>query len=189
MTITLKLFCICFLLLFNKIHIYNTSNVVDSTHIKQGCPRPHLFHYREKFTTLRQSEFVPVNGRSFVIFKIIVSKCTMSIANNVSNFIVIANHSNSSGLLNVVERYTDEQLRSLPLFEGYPKPLLQFTAVCCMLFMIIGIPGNLVTIFALAKCKKVSFFLFPEVHLRCMHKTFKIMHLISNIIRLQFNLN
>lgn len=82
----------------------------------------------------------------------------MSIATGVSNFSVIGNQSNTSGLSSVVERYTDEQLGSLQLFEGYPKPLLQFTAVCCMLFMVIGIPGNLVTIFALTRCKKVRYF-------------------------------
>lgn len=116
-----------------------------------------------------QSEFVPLNGRFFATYKSFVYKCTMSIAVDVLNFSVIANQSNTSGLSSVIERYTDEQLGSLQLFKGYPKPLLQFTAVCCMLFMIIGIPGNLVTIFALARCKKVSFFVFSSVYFYALY--------------------
>lgn len=93
----------------------------------------------------------------------------MSITIGKSNFSVIGNHANTSGLSNMAERYTDEQLGSLQLFEGYPKPMLQFTAVCCMLFMVIGIPGNLVTIFALARCKKVRYFLFVFIFMQRLH--------------------
>lgn len=86
----------------------------------------------------------------------------MSITINASNFSVIANQLNKSGLSSEIERHTDEQLGSLQLFQGYPEPLLKFTAICCMLFMVIGIPGNLVTILALTRCKKVRIFVcFP----------------------------
>lgn len=42
------------------------------------------------------------------------------------------------------------------LFGDYPQWLLYFAAGCCVLFMFIGIPGNLITIVALFRTKKVS---------------------------------
>lgn len=52
-------------------------------------------------------------------------------------------------------------LEGLELFQGYPAPLLHFATVCCVLFILLGIPGNLGTIVALYRCKKVRFlFLF-----------------------------
>jgi hypothetical protein len=49
-------------------------------------------------------------------------------------------------------------LRAEPqsLLKGFSPALLNFAALCCILFMCVGIPGNLITIFALARCKKVS---------------------------------
>lgn len=45
---------------------------------------------------------------------------------------------------------------SVILFVGYPRWLLCFAAGCCILFMLIGIPGNLITVMALFRTKKVS---------------------------------
>lgn len=42
------------------------------------------------------------------------------------------------------------------LFIGYPQWLLYFAAACCILFMLVGIPGNLITVIALFRTKKVS---------------------------------
>lgn len=42
------------------------------------------------------------------------------------------------------------------LFAGYSPVLLYFATVCIVVFMLVGIPGNLFTIIALARCKKVS---------------------------------
>jgi hypothetical protein len=42
------------------------------------------------------------------------------------------------------------------LFEDYPAALLHFASVCCIIFILLGIPGNLITIIALFRCKKVS---------------------------------
>lgn len=42
------------------------------------------------------------------------------------------------------------------LFKGYSVDLLNFASITCMVFMAVGIPGNLITIIALARCKKVS---------------------------------
>lgn len=50
---------------------------------------------------------------------------------------------------------TDEELAAVELFKDYPEGLLRFASVCCVLFMLVGIPGNLITIVALARCKKV----------------------------------
>ncbi|KAK7070290.1 hypothetical protein SK128_019977, partial [Halocaridina rubra] len=40
------------------------------------------------------------------------------------------------------------------LFANYPPLLLDFAVGCCVLFMILGVPGNLITITALIKGKK-----------------------------------
>lgn len=60
------------------------------------------------------------------------------------------------GNISVVEYGSDEELAAVALFRDYPEPLLRFASVCCVLFMLVGIPGNLITIVALARCKKVS---------------------------------
>jgi hypothetical protein len=44
---------------------------------------------------------------------------------------------------------------SVPVLQGFSPVMLNFAALCCILFMCVGIPGNLITIFALARCKKV----------------------------------
>lgn len=41
------------------------------------------------------------------------------------------------------------------LFPEYPVELTTMTAIICVLFLLLGIPGNLITIIALARCKKV----------------------------------
>ncbi|CAG4953101.1 unnamed protein product [Colias eurytheme] len=50
---------------------------------------------------------------------------------------------------------SDSELGSVQLFKDYPDGLLRFTAACSFVFMIIGIPGNLITIIALARYEKV----------------------------------
>ncbi|XP_030037162.2 G-protein coupled receptor moody-like [Manduca sexta] len=55
-----------------------------------------------------------------------------------------------------LEEYEDSAaLAAVKLYTDYPEWLLQFAGACCILFMVIGIPGNLVTIIALARCRKV----------------------------------
>ncbi|CAO1401003.1 unnamed protein product [Diamesa hyperborea] len=41
------------------------------------------------------------------------------------------------------------------LFQGYPPALLTFASIACVTFIFLGVPGNLITIIALARCKKV----------------------------------
>lgn len=41
------------------------------------------------------------------------------------------------------------------LFNDYPPWLLYFAASCCAVFMLVGIPGNLITVAALFRTKKV----------------------------------
>lgn len=63
------------------------------------------------------------------------------------------NHQNISELIiNNSSVYADERIL---LFHGYSTLLLKFASICCILFMVIGLPGNLITIVALCKCKKV----------------------------------
>ncbi|XP_072748127.1 G-protein coupled receptor moody [Anoplolepis gracilipes] len=45
---------------------------------------------------------------------------------------------------------------SVILFVGYPQWLLYFAATCCILFMLIGIPGNFITVIALFRTKKLK---------------------------------
>ncbi|KOB70375.1 G-protein coupled receptor, partial [Operophtera brumata] len=49
---------------------------------------------------------------------------------------------------------SDEELASVSLFLDFPDVLLKFTAACCIIFMIVGIPGNIITIVALSKYRK-----------------------------------
>lgn len=53
-------------------------------------------------------------------------------------------------------------LERVELFRGYPTLLLQAAAACCLLFVVVGVPGNLITIIALNRCKKVSRPLPPQ---------------------------
>ncbi|KAG8042498.1 hypothetical protein G9C98_005132 [Cotesia typhae] len=66
----------------------------------------------------------------------------------------INNTDTNSSLLEKVE--VIEHPESAILFNDYPQWLLYFAAGCCVLFMFIGIPGNLITIIALFRTKKVS---------------------------------
>ncbi|XP_023945656.2 G-protein coupled receptor moody isoform X1 [Bicyclus anynana] len=50
---------------------------------------------------------------------------------------------------------SNDEYASVELYQGYSDGLLMFASVCFMISMAIGIPGNLLTIVALAKYKKV----------------------------------
>lgn len=63
---------------------------------------------------------------------------------------------NKSEIPGLSSYLTDEDLAAVKLFDGYDQPLLRFAYISCMVFMLIGIPGNLITIVALARCRKVS---------------------------------
>uniref|UniRef100_A0A1B0DGD1 Uncharacterized protein n=2 Tax=Phlebotomus papatasi TaxID=29031 RepID=A0A1B0DGD1_PHLPP len=43
---------------------------------------------------------------------------------------------------------------TIPLFANYSDSLLKFASIMCIIFALVGIPGNLITIIALARCKK-----------------------------------
>lgn len=62
----------------------------------------------------------------------------------------------NDSVLGLDEYESDEALAAVELFVGYPDALLTFASICCGVFMVIGIPGNLITIVALARCKKVT---------------------------------
>ncbi|KAK7601591.1 hypothetical protein V9T40_009032 [Parthenolecanium corni] len=51
-------------------------------------------------------------------------------------------------------RTTNQSVDDTLLFAGYSTTLLRLAALCCLLFMIVGILGNLITIIALLGCKK-----------------------------------
>lgn len=42
------------------------------------------------------------------------------------------------------------------LFDDYSQGLLSFASAMCIIFIVLGVPGNLITIIALTRCKKVS---------------------------------
>jgi hypothetical protein len=64
---------------------------------------------------------------------------------------------------NETEPYDDPQLinqlnfnsTTHDLFHDVSPELTKFATGCCLLFILVGIPGNLLTIIALARCKKV----------------------------------
>ncbi|CAG9583328.1 unnamed protein product [Danaus chrysippus] len=61
----------------------------------------------------------------------------------------------SEVFVNASVRLTDAQLASLDLFKGYPDGLLKFATASCIIFMLVGIPGNIITIVALARYEKI----------------------------------
>lgn len=75
-----------------------------------------------------------------------------------STFASVTEGGNYSGgrILGLDEYRSDAELADVELFKDYPEPLLRFASACCVLFMLVGIPGNLITIIALARCKKVT---------------------------------
>ncbi|XP_023945650.2 G-protein coupled receptor moody [Bicyclus anynana] len=50
---------------------------------------------------------------------------------------------------------TDADYAAVELFKEYPDALMKFAFACCVISMIIGIPGNLITIIALSRYKRV----------------------------------
>lgn len=44
------------------------------------------------------------------------------------------------------------------LYDDYSQGLLSFASAMCIIFILMGVPGNLITIIALTRCKKVSSF-------------------------------
>lgn len=66
--------------------------------------------------------------------------------------------SNETQILGLDMYSSDAELASVILFKDYRHSLLTFASVCCVIFMVIGIPGNLITIVALARCKKVRLY-------------------------------
>ncbi|KAG5347849.1 MOODY protein, partial [Acromyrmex charruanus] len=61
---------------------------------------------------------------------------------------------NSSSDIAIEEMLQDPG--SVILFVDYPRWLLCFAAACCILFMLVGIPGNLITVIALFRTKKLK---------------------------------
>ena len=51
---------------------------------------------------------------------------------------------------------SDHSVRSPPLLAEYPDALLQFAVAACILFMLVGVPGNFITILALLRYTKVQ---------------------------------
>lgn len=61
---------------------------------------------------------------------------------------------------------TDDHLQ--PLFSQYPDELLHFAVGACVLFTLLGVPGNFITIVALLRYTKVSFPFLPlSIHSTC----------------------
>lgn len=67
----------------------------------------------------------------------------------------LVNFTTNNSVLGLDEYSSDKELAAVELFKNYPEGLLKFATVCCGLFMLVGIPGNIITIVALARCKKV----------------------------------
>ncbi len=63
--------------------------------------------------------------------------------------------------LSFLDNETNESTLGFPvkddLFPDYPAQLTNLTAVICVIFCVVGSFGNLYTMLALAKCKKVTY--------------------------------
>ncbi|XP_043284443.1 probable G-protein coupled receptor 101 [Venturia canescens] len=68
---------------------------------------------------------------------------------------LMANNGNTSNTSESGLKVALEDPSSTILFVGYPPWLLYLAAGCCVLFMLIGIPGNLITVAALFRTKKL----------------------------------
>ncbi|CAL1675568.1 unnamed protein product [Lasius platythorax] len=68
----------------------------------------------------------------------------------------MANNETGNGSDSVAIEELLQDPGSVILFVGYPRWLLYFAATCCILFMLIGIPGNLITVIALFRTKKLK---------------------------------
>lgn len=66
---------------------------------------------------------------------------------------VVDPRGNASAVTNEVDWH---EALGKDLFKGYSPALLTFASVCCVIYMMVGVPGNLITIIALFRCKKVS---------------------------------
>uniref|UniRef100_A0A1A9X5L4 G-protein coupled receptors family 1 profile domain-containing protein n=1 Tax=Glossina brevipalpis TaxID=37001 RepID=A0A1A9X5L4_9MUSC len=55
---------------------------------------------------------------------------------------------NNNAIINKTTQISNE------LFEGYNDKLLQFAAIACTVFLVLGVPGNILTIIALTKGKQ-----------------------------------
>ncbi|KAK9496542.1 hypothetical protein O3M35_013180 [Rhynocoris fuscipes] len=62
--------------------------------------------------------------------------------------------------VSIVQVRHSEDTLNAELFQGYPASLLTIATGFCLLFMMVGIPGNLITIIALFRCKKVRIFIY-----------------------------
>ena len=62
---------------------------------------------------------------------------------------------------NTIIIYIPDSSDPAALFPGISTGLLTFASISCILFILVGVPGNLITIIALARCKKVRKILKP----------------------------
>jgi len=70
----------------------------------------------------------------------------------------------------------------MEMFQGYSPALLTFASVCCVVYMMVGVPGNLITIIALFRCKKVSAFIDRFIELKQKNITFQFKNGSKRII-------
>lgn len=93
-------------------------------------------------------------------WRIIYNKMAYNVLNNSLNCLCQQSESNTRNWAvcykGLDEYSSDKELAAVALFQDYPEALLNFAVACCFIFMIIGIPGNIITILALSKYKKVS---------------------------------
>ena len=88
---------------------------------------------------------------------------------NVTN--VINNATEWRDLLNAplfeVSNKQTKQTQSIkhhfPFFQDYPEWMLMSGFGCCVMFLVCGLPGNIITILALARCKKVIIWLWVDM--------------------------
>eukprot|EP00090_Calanus_glacialis_P015256 TRINITY_DN24110_c0_g1_i3.p1 TRINITY_DN24110_c0_g1~~TRINITY_DN24110_c0_g1_i3.p1 ORF type:complete len:495 (-),score=85.15 TRINITY_DN24110_c0_g1_i3:276-1760(-) len=80
----------------------------------------------------------------------------LSFSDNKSGDNVVRSHPGVLNVTSVVTNATEwRNLLNTTLFEDYPEWMLMSGFGCCVMFLVCGLPGNIITILALARCKKV----------------------------------
>lgn len=67
-------------------------------------------------------------------------------------------HWNNQYNTNTLDDFTFSSVNttSTAVFHDYPTALLHFGATCCIVFAIIGIPGNIISVIALVRCPRLK---------------------------------
>jgi len=104
-----------------------------------------MYEYLVEEVENPESEKYSVENQSYLNF-----------SDNKSSGNVVRSHSDFLNVTSVINNETEwKDFLNTTLFEDYPEWMLMSGFGCCVMFLVCGLPGNIITILALARCKKV----------------------------------